>query len=318
MIETLLGKDVLVEIDGDTVQINNATVLVTDIDTKNGIIHIIDAVLLPPALPDIVQTAKDAGIFTTLVAALEATGLDQALAEPGPFTVFAPTDEAFAALGIPPADLLANPDLSNILAYHVTEGRLNAAEVVANDRITTLLGEDVRVSVVDGEVFINDSKVIVADFKAENGIIHVIDAVLFPPDTPDIVDTAIAAGSFNTLVDLLVATGLDEVLRGNGPFTVFAPTDEAFAKLPSWLLRGLLDNPDLLKSVLLYHVVGDDLDASEVLSQRRIQSVQGTNLYPWAWKDRAYINRSKILQTDITTRNGTIHVIDRVLIPWWY
>ncbi|MBT8042843.1 MAG: fasciclin domain-containing protein, partial [Pontiella sp.] len=203
-----------------------------------------------------------------------------------------------------------------ILLYHVVDGRLTAEDVAAVERLSTLLGEDVKVNVTDEGVFINDSKIIIQDIKAENGIIHVIDAVLIPEEMPDIVDIAIAA-NFTTLVGALQDTGLDAVLRGDGPFTVFAPTDEAFEKLPKWLLRFLVNNPKYLSQVLLYHVAAGDLDASEVLSLGRIQTVQGRSVKAQARGDDVFINNAKVIEANIEAKNGTIHVIDRVLIPWF-
>jgi len=316
LLETLLGKDVAVRLEADGLYINDSKVVLGNIEASNGIIHVIDAVLLPPVLPDIVETARGAGIFTTLVAALEATGLDAALAGPGPFTVFAPTDDAFAALGIPAGDLLADPGLADILLYHVVDGRLNASEVVALDRIGTLAGRNLKVKVSGGEVFINDAKIVVADIKAENGIVHVIDAVLVPSGMPDLVDTAIAAGQFSTLLGALQATGLDEALRGDGPFTVFAPTDEAFARLPKWLLNFLVRNPRYLEQVLLYHVVEGDLDAAEVVGQGTLQTLLGQPVRARQRGPNVFINNAKVVAADVEAENGTIHVIDKVLLPW--
>lgn len=316
-LETLLGKDVDVEIRGDDLFINDSKVILGNIEASNGIIHVIDAVLIPPTLPNIVEIAVNDGRFTTLVAALVETGLDGALTNEGPFTVFAPTDDAFRALGIPPADLLADPELANILLYHVAEGKLKAADVVTKDRIATLLGENVKVRTEGNRVFINDAEVIIPNIKAENGIVHVIDMVLIPEEMPDIVDVAEAAGQFNTLIGALQATGLDEVLRGDGPFTVFAPTDEAFEKLPSWLLNFLVQNPKYLEQVLLYHVVPGDLDSSEVLAERYLKTANGRSVYPKTSNGKAYINNAEIIAPDIEAENGTIHVIDKVLVPWF-
>ena len=126
------------------------------------------------------------------------------------------------------------------------------------------------------------------------------------PAQPDIVDTAVAAGSFNTLVKAVQAAGLVDTLKGDGPFTVFAPTDAAFAKLPAGTLESLLADPDKLAQVLKYHVVPGKLDASAVTSMTQLSTVQGS---PLAVGDIA------IAKTDIMTSNGIIHVIDEVLIP---
>jgi transforming growth factor-beta-induced protein len=317
-LETLLGKDVDISVvDGTNLFINSSKVILGNIEASNGIIHVIDAVLLPPTLPNIVEIAASDDRFEILVAALQETGLDAALTNEGPFTVFAPTDAAFELLGIPPANLLTNENLANILLYHVVDGKLKAGDVVEKERIDTLLGEALKVNVTDEGVFINDSKVIITDIKAENGIIHVIDMVLIPEEMPDVVDVAVAAGQFNTLVGALQATGLDEVLRGVGPFTIFAPTDEAFEKLPAWLLNFLVKNPEYLKQVLLYHVVSGDLNAEEVLAERSLETLNGRSVRPRVYGDKVYINNATVIAADIEAKNGTIHVIDTVLIPWF-
>ena len=184
---------------------------------------------------NIIQTAQAAGQFTTLLAALDATGLDDALRGPGPFTVFAPTDDAFDALPEGTVEaLLGDLDaLTRILQYHVASGKVPASEVVKLDgmSVETIGGELVWIDVKDGKVILNDvAEVIITDIYASNGIIHVIDAVLVPQD---IVETASANDDFDTLVTAVGAAGLADALSApNGPYTVFAPTDDAFAALP--------------------------------------------------------------------------------------
>jgi transforming growth factor-beta-induced protein len=316
-LETLLCKDVTVTNTPEGLFINESKVILGNIEASNGIVHVIDAVLLPPTLPTIVDIAVSDGRFTNLVAAVVQEGLADTLANDGPFTVFAPTDAAFDALGLTGDDLLAVTNLADILLYHVIGDKLKATDVAAVERLTSLLGEDLKVNVTEEGVFINNSKVLIADIKAENGIVHVIDMVLIPEEMPSIVDIAVADGNFDTLVWALQATGLDEVLDGDGPFTVFAPTDEAFEKLPTWLLNFLVNNPKYLEYVLLYHVVPGDLDASEVISQRKLETASGRDVYPRVYGDTVLINKSKVIVPNIEAENGTIHVIDRVLIPWF-
>ena len=189
---TVLGKDVAIKVDMGNVYINEAKVIITDIETSNGVIHVIDAVLLPPAedaameTNTIVDIAVADGRFTTLVAALGAAELVETLSGEGPFTVFAPTDDAFAALPAGTLDSLLLPEnkqqLTDILLYHVVSGKVMAADVVTLTSATTVLGKDVTITVKDGNVFLNDTvQVIITDIEASNGVIHVIDAVLLPP-----------------------------------------------------------------------------------------------------------------------------------------
>jgi len=123
---------------------------------------------------------------------------------------------------------------------------------------------------------------------------------------PDLVDTAVAAGSFNTLVQAVKAAGLVNVLKSDGPYTVFAPTDEAFAKLPEGALESLLADKEKLSKILKYHVVPGKLDANRVTSMNELPTAAG---------DKLPVGSIKIADTDIMTSNGIIHVIDEVLIP---
>jgi uncharacterized surface protein with fasciclin (FAS1) repeats len=134
---------------------------------------------------------------------------------------------------------------------------------------------------------------------------------------PNIVEIAVGDGNFKTLVGLLQATGLDEVLEGAGPYTVFAPTDEAFAALPGWLVNFLVNNPPYLKQVLLYHVVPGDLDAEEVVSQGTLTTATGWSVKAREVNGEVYIKKSLVIAPNIEAENGIIHVIDRVLIPWF-
>jgi uncharacterized surface protein with fasciclin (FAS1) repeats len=167
-------------------------VIITDIEASNGVIHVIDTVLLPASDEammeklDIVDTAVADGRFATLVAAVQAAELVDTLKGEGPFTVFAPTDDAFAALPAGTLDSLLLPEnkqqLTDILLYHVVSGNVMAADVVGLTSAPTVLGQDVTVTIRDGKVFLNDNvQVIITDIETSNGVIHVLDAVLLPP-----------------------------------------------------------------------------------------------------------------------------------------
>ncbi len=270
----------------------------------------------------IVDIAVADGRFTTLVAAVEAAGLAETLSGEGEFTVFAPTDDAFAALPDGTVEtLLEDPEgaLTDILLYHVVDGTVLAEAVVTLDRATTLLGEDMTIEVVDGGVVLNDSvNVIITDIKADNGVIHVIDAVLLPPsDLPSIAEIAVEDGSFTTLVTALEAAGLVETLSGEGEFTVFAPTDEAFAALPEGLVDTLLEDPEGdLTNILLYHVIDGIFFAEDVVVLESATTLLGQDITITVTDDGVFINDTvMIVVTDIEASNGVIHVIDAVLIP---
>jgi transforming growth factor-beta-induced protein len=331
--KSLQGEPIAIKVDGSKVMVNGANVVSTDIETSNGIIHVIDAVILPPSMAkaeekmeakDIVDTAVAAGSFKTLAAALGAAGLVDALKGEGPFTVFAPTDEAFAAL---PAGtvygLLKDPEaLAEILKYHVVAGKVMAADAAKLTEAETLQGAPIAISVKDGKVMINDAEVVSADVEASNGVIHVINKVILPPaegammdEKQDIVDTAVAAGTFKTLAAALGAAGLVETLKGAGPFTVFAPTDEAFAKLPAGTVEALLKDPKALAEILKYHVVAGKVMAADAAKLTKAETVQGSPIKISVKDGKVYINDAQVTAADIETSNGVIHVIDTVILP---
>jgi uncharacterized surface protein with fasciclin (FAS1) repeats len=131
----------------------------------------------------------------------------------------------------------------------------------------------------------------------------------------DIVETAVAAGSFKTLAKALGAAGLVETLKGKGPFTVFAPTDEAFAKLPAGALEGLLANPEQLKQVLLYHVVSGEVKAAQAMKLTSAKTVQGGELSIHVMGGKVMIDGATVVKADVMASNGVIHVIDTVMLP---
>jgi transforming growth factor-beta-induced protein len=323
----VLGKDVTVKVDMGNVYINDAKVILTDIEASNGVIHVIDSVLLPPAegaMMDktIVDVAVADGRFKTLVAALGAAGLVDTLKGAGPFTVFAPTDEAFSKLPAGTIDELLKPEnkqkLADILLYHVVAGKVMAADVVKLTSATTVLGKDVTIKVDMGNVYVNEAKVIITDIETSNGIIHVIDSVLLPPADKTIVDVAVADGRFKTLVAALQAAGLVDTLKGAGPFTVFAPTDEAFAKLPAGTIDTLLkpENKQKLTDILLYHVVAGKVMAADVVKLTSASTVLGKDVTIIVKDGKVFLNGTvQVIITDIETSNGVIHVIDAVLLP---
>jgi transforming growth factor-beta-induced protein len=278
----------------------------------------------PPAqLTNIVDTAVAAGSFKTLAAALTAAGLVDTLKGPGPYTVFAPTDEAFAKLPAGTVDTLLKPEnkaaLTSILTYHVVSGSVKAADVTKLAYAETIQGGDLRIKVVGSDVFINDTiKIVKTDIAASNGVIHVLDAVLASPPK-DIVETATAAGSFKTLVAAVGAAGLSETLKGKGPFTVFAPTDAAFAKLPAGTVDNLLlpENKAQLVDVLKYHVVAGKVRSDKVVGLTSTMTLlPSSSVMVKVEGGSVFLNGStKVTAVDVDSSNGVIHVIDSVLLP---
>ncbi len=274
----------------------------------------------------ILDTAKAAGQFKTLAAAIDAAGLTDALNGDGPFTVFAPTDEAFAKLPKETLEMLLKPEnkekLASILKYHVVSGSVKAEDVVELDFATTLNGQRVDVTASDAGVQLDSkTKVVTTDIVASNGVIHVIDSVLMPK-TANAIETAKQAGSFTTLLAAIDAAGLTQALSGPGPFTILAPTDEAFAKLPADAVKNLLkpENKETLASILKLHVIPTRAFASDVTKLTTSPAtLQGQTLKIESDKAGVRIGNTKatakVTTTDIQASNAVIHVIDTVLMP---
>jgi uncharacterized surface protein with fasciclin (FAS1) repeats len=261
-------------------------------------------------LPDIVDTAVAAGSFTELARALTSAELVDDLKGAGPFTVFAPTDAAFAAFETANPGVLAGlspAELVEILTYHVVAGAaVESGDLKDGQVVTTLSGSPALIDTTGG-VKINDANVTTADIAASNGVIHVIDEIILPP-ADDIVATAIAAGNFTSLAAALTDRGLVDDLQGEGPFTVFAPTDAAFAALPA------VPSGDALRDVLLYHVVSGAVGSGDLVAGSVPTLLSGKSLTV-DLSSGVKIDESNVTTANILAKNGVIHVVDAVLVP---
>ena len=355
---------------------------------------VIASLLLSPVVvadetQDIPTNAQNTGSHDSLVAALSHAGLVSALQANGPFTVFAPTDDAFAAAGI---DLSAfdtdeeNATLSDILLYHVVAGEVPSSAVTDGLVAAAVNGDDLSFTVGDS-VMVNDATVVLADVPASNGVIHVIDKVLMPPaDEPEVTEadgdicyntvthTVVAGASFeecmayayyedyemngqtftgcynmvthtftmvsqaeceayiwtpavditmtasattihNSLVAALAQADLVTTLQGDGPFTVFAPTDDAFAAAGIDLSAFDTDEENAtLSDILLYHVVAGEVPSSAVTDGLVAAAVNGDDL-SFTVGDSVMVNDATVVLADVPASNGVIHVIDKVLMP---
>merc|ERR1739848_220093 len=263
---------------------------------SNGVAHIIDGVLLPPAgvssdKPNIVELAQSVDDLSTLVAAVVAGDLVDTLSSPGPFTVFAPTNEAFGALPEGTLDSLLKPEnkdqLVDILTYHVLPAQVLSTDLKFFQSVTTVEGKNVHVIKTNKNVYVGPStkelkKVVGADNLASNGVAHIIDGVLLPPaglaDTkPNIVELAQSVDDLSTLVAAVVAGDLVDTLSSPGPFTVFAPTNEAFGGLPEGTLDSLLkpENKDQLVDILTYHVLPAQVLSTDLKPKQVVKTVEG-------------------------------------------
>jgi uncharacterized surface protein with fasciclin (FAS1) repeats len=283
----------------------------------------------PAPLPDVVQLAQANPDLSILVEAVIAADLTATLKGAGPFTVFAPNNAAFAALlgelNLTKAQLLADkPLLTAVLTYHVLAGKVERAQIPLGKAISTVQGGVFKIDANGAVLTITDGRnrkpaILATDIQAGNGVVHVVDRVLLPADR-NIVQTAQALPQFSILVEAVVAANLQGTLSGTGPFTVFAPTNDAFAALLAELgvsKAALLANTALLTRVLTYHVVPGRVLQAEIPVGSNIATVQGTTLRVNA--DLTITDQrsrsSKIIATDVLTSNGVVHAIDRVILP---
>ncbi|NLC33398.1 MAG: hypothetical protein GX781_08895 [Clostridiales bacterium] len=362
-VDTLSGEKLTVHL-AEGVKINDAAVMTADIPASNGVIHVIDSVLVPPTFelapeqpdqvpegaieaavqhPSIVEIAVSNPDFSTLAAAVQKAGLLEVIQGEGPFTVFAPTNAAFdkllGELQISKLDLINHPQLKDVLLYHVLAGKIMSTDLQNGMEAQTLGGQNITVDFTDG-IKVNDSTIVAADIEASNGVVHIIDTVLIPdsfqlvpsetakedepaqqpeaiePLPATVLDIALSSPDFTTLVAALQKADLVETLAGEGPFTVFAPTNAAFEKLLAELgitAEDLLNNPQLT-DVLLYHVVPGMVLSTDLQDGMEAQTLGGQNITV-DLKDGVKINGSAVTAADLKAGNGVIHVIDTVLIP---
>jgi len=364
------GNDLEIIASGDSFVIGDATavnanITGTDFTASNGVAHTIDKVLLPQSaldfvaamsLKNIVEIAVETDDLSLLVDALVQAnaGLVEALSGEGPFTVFAPTNEAFAALLDALGDgyhSLSDFDtdeekalLVKVLTYHVVPDiAAFSTDLFDGQSIPTLQGENLGVNLKNGTVHILDATdtnatVVMPDVEASNGVVHVINKVLLPqevldllaPSLPNIVELAQSVEDLSLLVEALIQAdaGLVEVLSGEGPFTVFAPTNDAFQDLldalgPDYHSISDFDTPEekeLLTKVLTYHVVaGAAVASSELTNHQELVTVQGESLFAIInhgvfIKDKTSV-KAKVIGADNVASNGIVHIIDKILLP---
>ena len=385
----LNGDEATFTVADGAVSIGDATVTQPDVIASNGIIHVIDKVLMPPAdvtaedgdicyntythtvsagasfeecmayayfvdyemngqtftgcynlvthaftmvsqeecesyvwtpAVDIAMTAQATTIHGSLVAALAHADLVTALQADGPFTVFAPTDAAFAAAGIDLASFDTdeeNATLVDILTYHVYSGSVESSAVTDGLTVTMLNGDEATFTVADGAVSIGDATVTLADVPASNGVIHVIDKVLMPPaDVLDIPATAASTGAHDSLVAALTQANLVSALQADGPFTVFAPTDAAFAAAGIDLASFDTDEENAtLVDILTYHVYSGSVESSAVTDGLTVTMLNGDEATFTVADGAVSIGDATVTLADVPASNGVIHVIDKVLMP---
>lgn len=313
------NSELVIEMNGGMVRLNGmANVVAADIVGVNGVIHVIDEVITPIDNNSILDIAMANG-FNSLTAALAKTNLASTFLKPGDYTVFAPTDDAFAAFlseaGFSSLESVPNDALTNILYYHVIGTKVMSTGLSSGYANTLLQSFDesyvgLLVDLNNG-VKINSSMVTSADIEANNGVVHIVDKVLSPPT---VVDIAINNPSFSILVEAVIKAGLAETLMGDGPFTVFAPTNEAFNDLFAVLgVSGVADlTAEQLVPILQYHVVGDNVLSKELIDGN-VQTLNGDIAI--STQPPKINSDSDIIIVDVQGTNGVVHAISKVLLP---
>ena len=323
IINTVAGTELTVSIDSNGVYIENALVTVADLTADNGVVHVINAVLVPEpevvsnTVVDVIVGSPDHILLASAVVAAE---LAETLSGDGPFTVFAPTDDAFGLLpeGLI-TELLADPtgELATILTHHVYAGNALSTDLFNDMMVPTLAGTELTVSIMGDMVQIDNATVTVADIVTDNGVVHVIDAVLVPTEeTLTVVDVVVDSENHTILETAVVAAGLAETLSGEGPFTVFAPTDDAFGLLPEGSITELLADPTgELATILTHHVYAGNALSTDLSNGMTVPTLAGTELTVSIMGNMVQIDDANVTVANIVTDNGVVHVIDAVLVP---
>merc|ERR1712187_298202 len=193
-------------------------------------------------------------------------------------------------------------------------------DLMSAKKITTLEKGDVIVRSMNDRIMVNNANVITADVEATNGVVHVINNVLVPPSFPlalypeDVVELAESQPDLSTLVQALLVGKLTTTLSGSGPYTVFAPTNEAFGKIPAADLQKMLDNPKELASVLEYHVLAGQFTMRDLMSVRSVKTLEGDTVTVGGSGSLIKVNDAKVLKADVSASNGIVHIIDTVLM----
>jgi len=327
--ESVQGELLLLQNDGSDVVVNgSANVTTANIEASNGMIHVIDEVLLPSQIrlareqPNFIDALASDGNFDVLLERLKQAELITTLQFLGPFTGFPPTDDAFNALPDGTLDDLDAAQIIQILEFHLVEGTIPSGDIAEQQDTESVQGEDLLLQNDGSDVVVNGSaNVLIANIETSNGMIHPIDELLLPSqirlalEQPNFIDVALASeGDFDILLDAIEQAGLMTTFQFLGPFTGFAPSDDAFQEVDMESL-----DEEQLQDVLLYHVTDIGVITSDNLepSQReRVTMMNGDELLITAGGDGVFLNEiAQVVLPDNRASNGVIHVIDQVLMP---
>uniref|UniRef100_A0A0P4YFS8 Fasciclin domain-containing protein n=1 Tax=Daphnia magna TaxID=35525 RepID=A0A0P4YFS8_9CRUS len=345
LVPVIAGGNVKAAVGFNGAMFGNAQMIETDLFASNGVIHVINSVILHSVgqTPKVVFTQPSKAVdsqptkppvnqqktrvartiasilnengLTTLADLLVKAGLVNVLSQQGPFTLFAPTNDAFNAVDSVTLNALLQDVnlLKRVLTYHVVPSAIPPVSI-KNELVTnSLAGESLRINEYNNRkvVTINGALRLKA-LEAENGIVYVIDKVLIPDNNKSIVKVLETKGKFTTLMTALVVSGLKNHLDSAGPFTLFAPSDDAFKALPAGVLNSLFTNPSELKKVLLSHVIPTTV-YSRGLSSGHLNLARGGKVAVTVSQSGVKISNANIIEADLAAANGVIHVINNLI-----
>jgi uncharacterized surface protein with fasciclin (FAS1) repeats len=323
-VRTLRGELLAFSQQADALFAGGAEIMESDIETSNGVMHVVDRLLIPESVnldrllaDDVLETVAADARLSRFADALRAAEAAEWLAGYGGATVFAPTDSAFEKLPSGALQALLNdiPTLSDILRYHIIDEEIYRGELQRRASAMTVLGQPVAVAVSDGDVFVNDSRLVASDVLTAQGVLHLVDTVLLPPDRT-ILERLRNDGRFGTLLSALDATALASTFDDQGPYTLFAPTDSAFRRLPEGTLDSLFSDVPYFSDVLLYHTLPDHVFAGDLFSRREVASLQGEAIEVLRSGASVVLDgEANVTAVNVLASNGVIHVVDRLIMP---
>ncbi|NNL90918.1 MAG: fasciclin domain-containing protein, partial [Saprospiraceae bacterium] len=313
------GNEAFIDVTTDGIFINDAKLVFENFAASNGVVHFIDAVITPiEPTKTVFDFIAQSSIHKTLESAVIAAELDDDLAEQNPITMFAPTDEAFDALPSIVLDaLLNNPqgDLLNLLLIHKNDNLIRRADLTDGVELNMTNGEIVKVSVQSDTIYVNNAKVIMEEVIADNGIVHVIDAIILKREERNTIYDFIAESEDHTILkDAIDSSGLDQELIDGVGITYFAPTNDAFNALPADVLNDLLADPNgALLDLLKFHKYNAELFSTDITNELVITMDNGVEVTFTVSSDGIFINNAKLGVTDIEVDNGIVHEIDAII-----
>jgi len=314
------GEEVSVEIVNNEIFINNAKIVFEDLIADNGIVHVIDAVIMAPIdLPNVYEIVSTENNLTIMKNAVDAAGLDDELIDETDITLFAPTDEAFMALpdGVLD-DLLANVnlDLEDALLNHKHNQILLSSDFVNGERILMANGEETTITLNASGAFIDNALIVVTDIEAENGVVHLIDAVLYTPpeETFTVYDIVAENTDLTFLDDAIVSADLRSTLDNSQGITLFAPTNEAFNALSNETLTEFFNDPmGILRNTLLNHLHNNELSSNNLGNGQLVSMSGGNTSVISIGNGLIRIDDAILSVRDLQADNGIVHIIDEVL-----